>query len=200
MNKLPPDFYYSDDVVSIAKSLLGCTLCSNIENELTCGIITETEAYQGITDKASHAYGGLRTKRTEVMYRHGGITYVYLCYGVHYLLNVVTGSVNVPHAVLIRGIYPITGTDIMLRRTNKKKVNYNLSNGPGKLTKAMGINIYDNAIGYNSDRIWIEEAVYKANDNDILVGPRIGIDYAEEDAELPYRFLLDHNEYIKKMP
>jgi DNA-3-methyladenine glycosylase len=200
MNKLHLDFYLHNDVVTIARSLLGCKLYSNINGVITGGIITETEAYEGITDKASHAYGGIRTNRTEVMYQKGGITYVYLCYGIHYLLNVVTGDLNNPHAVLLRGIYPLTGSSTMLRRTNKKKVDYNLTNGPGKLTKAMGIDTEYNGISYNGSKIWIEEGDFEINPEDISSRPRIGIDYAEEDAKLPYRFVLNYNNYTKKMP
>ena len=102
--KIPLSFYQSDDVVFLARSLLGKSLLTFLDGKLTGGIITETEAYAGINDKASHAYGGRKTKRTEVMYREGGVCYVYLCYGIHYLFNVVTGKKDVPHAVLIRGI------------------------------------------------------------------------------------------------
>jgi len=203
MSKLPLSFYLSDDVESIAYSLLGKFLFSSINGILTGGIITETEAYKGVVDKASHAYGGKLTNRTEVMYRQGGISYIYLCYGVHYLLNVVTAEVDTPHAVLIRGIYPISGVNYMMGRTGKTKVDYNLTNGPGKLTKALGIDISLNGVGYLDDKLWIEDKGISILKQDITKGPRIGVDYAAEDSLLPYRYVLTYQSYIdgiKKTP
>ena len=196
MTKLPHSFYLSNDVESIAYSLLGKFLFSKVNGILTGGIITETEAYKGVEDKASHAYGGKRTKRTEVMYKQGGISYVYLCYGVHYLLNVVTAETNIPHAVLIRGIYPITGAKHMMDRTGKSKVDYNLTNGPGKLTKALGIDISLNDVSYMDDKLWIEDKGISTLEQDIIKGPRIGVDYAGEDSLLPFRFVLLYQTYI----
>ena len=121
MSKLSADFYQRDDVLLISRELLGKVLCTNFHNKLTSGIIVETEAYAGITDKASHAYGGKRTKRTETMYASGGCAYVYLCYGMHHLFNIVTNKENIPHAVLIRAIQPLDGINIMLQRRNMKK-------------------------------------------------------------------------------
>src|SRR4051812_21670161 len=111
MPKLKASYYANTDVVFLAKDLIGKTLCTRINNKLTCGIITETEAYAGIIDKASHAYGGRRTNRTETMYSKGGVSYVYLCYGIHRLFNIVTNTVDVPHAILIRAIYPTKGIE-----------------------------------------------------------------------------------------
>jgi len=196
MTKLPHSFYLSNDVESIAYSLLGKFLFSKVNGILTGGIITETEAYKGVEDKASHAYGGKRTKRTEVMYKQGGISYVYLCYGVHYLLNVVTAEANIPDAVLIRGIYPITGAKHMMDRTGKSKVDYNLTNGPGKLTKALGIDISLNDVSYMDDKLWIEDKGISTLEQDIIKGPRIGVDYAGEDSLLPFRFVLLYQTYI----
>lgn len=196
MKYLPLEYYKNNDVVSIARSLLGKSLISKIDGCKTGGIITETEAYNGKIDKASHAFGGRRTQRTEVMYKEGGISYVYLCYGIHYMLNVVTSRKEDPHAVLIRAIYPIIGMSKMLERTGKKKANYQMTNGPGKLTKALGINLNHNALSYCSDTLWIEESEMDISDKDISVSTRIGIEYAEEDALLPYRFLLDYSRYI----
>ncbi|MAE07916.1 MAG: 3-methyladenine DNA glycosylase [Bacteroidetes bacterium] len=190
MSKLPLSYYIDNDVESIARSLLGKILFSRINNKVTAGIITETEAYKGIFDKASHAYGGRRTKRTEVMYKQGGISYVYLCYGVHYLLNVVTAGVDIPHAVLLRGIHPLIGIKYMLDRTGKAKADKYLTNGPGKITKAMGINIIHNNMSFQSDELWIENNNVDVKQHNIIAGPRIGVGYAAEDAFLPYRFIL----------
>ena len=190
MRKLPPSYYLNDDVVSIAKSLLGKYLFCNADRILTGGIISETEAYKGVNDKASHSYAGKLTDRTKIMYEKGGIAYIYLCYGMHYLLNVVTADINTPHAVLIRAIYPITGVNEMLIRTGKSKLDYNLTNGPGKLTKAMGITKKLNGASYQENDIWIEDHGIIINKDDIMTGPRIGVGYAEEDALLPYRFVI----------
>ena len=198
MKKIPISYFLHDNVVSIARSLLGKYLVTNINNIITGGIITETEAYNGIVDKASHSYNGIRTKRTEVMYGMGGVTYVYLCYGIHHILNIVTAKNDVPHAVLIRAIYPLIGTNTMLDRTGKTKVSYNITNGPGKLAKAMGINIGHNNVSIIGNNIWIEEDDIIINSKDIEIGPRIGVDFSGEDALLPYRFVLNYHNYIKK--
>ena len=142
--KLPISYYQTNDVVYVAKDLLGKFLITNIEGFVTGGMIIETEAYAGIHDQASHAYGDRKTNRTKVMYREGGVSYIYLCYGIHHLFNVVTGELNVPHAVLIRGIFPMFGLKTMLKRAEKNKADYTISNGPGKLTKAMGISLLYN--------------------------------------------------------
>lgn len=190
--RLAQSYFLSDNVVALARNLLGKELFTNINGKICSGIISETEAYEGITDKASHAYGNRRTKRTETMYKEGGRTYVYLCYGMHHLLNIVTAKENTPHAVLIRGIIPKIGKDIMLKRTNKKILT-NISNGPAKMSKAMGITTeYDNT-RLDENTIWIEDNNFSLSDFDIIVGKRIGIDYAQEDALLPYRFRLVGN-------
>lgn len=183
--KLPLSFYLDDDVVSIAKNLLGKMLFSYQKGTLTGGIITETEAYKGIHDKACHAYGGRRTKRNDALYEKGGIAYVYLCYGLHFLLNVVTNSEEVPHAVLIRAITPLVGIDQMVMRRKKEKA---LTNGPGTLTQALGINLSHNKISLQGDSLWIEER-QAIPSSKVMITPRIGVDYAKEDALLPYRFL-----------
>jgi len=187
--RLAQSYFLSDNVVAIARNLLGKELFTNINGKICSGIISETEAYEGITDKASHAYGNRRTKRTETMYKQGGRTYVYLCYGMHHLLNIVTANENIPHAVLIRGIIPRAGKDIMLKRTNKQSLK-NISNGPAKMSKALGITTEFDNIPLNENKIWIEDNNFSLIDFDIIVGKRIGIDYAQEDALLPYRFQL----------
>lgn len=188
--KLSEGFYLHDDVVGISIKLLGKYLMSNIDGFVCGGMITETEAYAGVTDRASHAYGGKRSARTEVMYSKGGTAYIYLCYGIHSLFNVVTNKKDIPHAILIRGIKPEIGVDVMLKRTGKKKVGKELTDGPGKVSKAMGFHYSDSGLSLLSDRIWIEDRGVKIDDNKILITPRIGVDYAGEDAKLPYRFLL----------
>jgi len=191
--KLEKDFYLRDDVVLISKELLGKYLYTKFNNQLTGGIITETEAYAGATDKASHAYGNRRTKRTEVMYAEGGVTYVYLCYGMYPLFNIVTHKKDIPHAILVRGIHPTDGIDVMLLRTNKPKITKDFSNGPGKIAKALGIKCEHNGMNLTGNKIWLEDKGIKVKNKDIFITTRIGIDYAGKDALLPYRFILKKN-------
>ena len=193
---LKPSFYLQDDVISISKQLLGKYLFTNIGNSITGGIIVDTEGYGGINDKACHAYNNCHTKRTATMYQSGGVAYIYLCYGMHHLLNVVTNIEGTPHAVLIRAIEPIKGVDIMLIRRNKKKLSFTLTNGPGSLTKALGITKKLDGESLSSKTIWIE-----GNNNltipssDIIASPRIGVAYAKEDALLPWRYRISGNKW-----
>jgi len=174
-------------VVFLARDLIGKVLCTNIKGSITKGIITETEAYNGVIDKACHAYKRRRTNRTETMYLEGGHAYIYLCYGIHHLFNIVTGLENDPTAVLIRGIQPLTGTDkIKLRRKN----NQNLGVGPGVVSMALGITTDLNQTSLQSKSIWLEDHGYIYQDKEVEITPRIGVDYAEEDALLPFRFVF----------
>lgn len=184
------EFYLRDDVVAIARDLLGKRLYTNIDGQVTGGLITETEAYAGPEDRASHAYNNRRTARTEVMFHQGGIAYVYLCYGIHHLLNVVTNRDGIPHAVLIRGIFPTDGIETMLKRRNKDKLDNRLTNGPGSVCQALGINMQQNGTCLDSGSLWIEEGV-QAAPSQIETSKRIGIDYAGEDAMLPWRFIFN---------
>ena len=188
--KLPIEFYTRDDVVNIARDLLGKVLCTRIDGIETKARLIETEAYAGISDKASHAYGDRRTKRTEPMYADGGIAYVYLCYGIHHLFNVVTSIAGTPHAVLVRAGKPLHGTKTMLQRRAKQKEDKTLLGGPGSLAKALGITTLDTGCSLIENRIWIEDSDFRATEDSIVAGPRIGIDYAQEDAIRPYRFVL----------
>ncbi len=186
--KVKKSYFLEEDVVSLAQDMLGKVLVTKFNNKLTAGIITETEAYDGVNDKACHAYGGKRTARTEVMYAQGGISYVYLCYGLHHLFNIVTGSKDVPQAVLIRAIQPLKGIEEILKRRNATKLSANLCLGPGKITKALGITTQHNAFDLTQGKIWLEDENVQLKKSQILKGPRIGVDYAGEDAKLPYRF------------
>ena len=187
MPKLTKDFYLRDDVVQISKELLGKYLLTKFNGKLTGGIITETEAYAGITDKASHAYGNRRTNRTEVMYHEGGKAYIYLCYGIHSLFNIVTNKKDIPDAVLIRAIKPTEGIDIMMKRRNKKT--HNLISGPGTVAQALGMNTIHSGLDLCGNKIWLEDNGTNTS-NEIITSTRIGVSYAEEDALLPYRFHL----------
>jgi len=194
---LHSSYYLHHDVVFLAKDLIGKTLCTRINSKLTCGVITETEAYAGEGDKASHAYGGRRTNRTEVMYSQGGVSYVYLCYGIHRLFNIVTNQQDVPHAILIRAIWPIEGVDEVLKRRGAAKLTNNLCVGPGKVTQALGIDLQHNNLPLNGKQIWLRDDGFKVKKADIHTGPRIGVDYAGLDAKLPYRFWTTEYELFK---
>ncbi len=188
--KLPESFYTRNDILQVSRDLLGKVLATHIDGCVTKAIITETEAYAGETDKASHAYGGRRTKRTEPIYKSGGRAYVYLCYGIHHMFNVVSSDEGTPHAILVRAGQPQQGEADMLRRRGKAKGDKNLLAGPGSLGKALGITTELTGIDLSGDQIWIEDHGIAVDESAIVTGPRIGIDYAEEDARLPYRFVL----------
>jgi len=196
--KLSQSFYYNKNVTTLSKNLLGKVVVTNLAKQITSGIIVETEAYAGITDKASHAYNNKITTRTKPMYMNGGICYIYLCYGVHCLFNVVTNLKDVPHAILIRAIEPLDGIKIMYKRRNIQKETYNLTNGPGKLSIALGINKELNSVSLLSNKIWIQDSRIKINKKNILSSQRIGVDYAGEDANLPYRFYIKNNKWVSK--
>lgn len=186
--KLPASFYQDDDVVKLAKQLIGKLLITDRDGGRCVGRIIETEAYRGPVDKASHAYGGKRTARTEVMYAPGGVAYVYLCYGIHHLFNVVTNVKDVPHAILIRAIDPLDGRDIMMQRLGISKWNADIGAGPGKVTRALGIRVEDSGLSLLSDQLFIADDGF--GPMNIVATPRIGVDYAGEDALLPYRFVV----------
>lgn len=188
VKKLSRTFYLREDVTAIARDLLGKALCAHIGGQTAKILITETEAYAGIGDKASHAYGGRRTDRTEPMFGSGGSAYVYLCYGIHHLFNVVTNEEGIPHAVLIRAGRPLDGVDLMLQRRGKTQVDKAFLAGPGSVAKALGITTALTGTSLVDGDIWLEDRRMDVDADDILVGPRVGIDYAEEDAARPYRF------------
>jgi DNA-3-methyladenine glycosylase len=188
--KLNQEFYTRGSVTAVAKELLGKAIFTYIGRKLTAGIITETEAYAGITDKASHAYNNRRTKRTEVMFDTGGIAYVYLCYGMHHLFNIVTNQKKIPDAVLLRGILPITGIEVMEKRIGRKYSGKGFTDGPGKISKALGIKIDHSGESLLGKIIWLEDWDNIIVNIDFSTGPRIGVGYAGKDALLPYRFLL----------
>jgi DNA-3-methyladenine glycosylase len=173
-----------------APYLLGKIIETRNENQQTSGIIIEAEAYCGITDRACHAYGNRRTPRTEAMYMEGGHVYIYLCYGMYDLLNIVVNEKDVPEAVLIRAIYPYVGLDLILKRRKANRWNRNLLNGPGKVTRALNIGREMNASKLG-EYINLYDVGINFNPKDIMTGPRIGVDYAGEDAKLPYRFWVE---------
>lgn len=198
MHVLPLDFYLDQNVLNITEALLGKCLVTRFGNQLTSGLIVETEAYDGVTDKACHAYNNRRTPRTETMYQQGGISYIYLCYGIHPLMNVVTGDVNAPQAVLIRAIEPTDGLKTMQKRRHKKKIDYTLTAGPGAMSQALGITTKHNGMSLQSKTFCICETGFHVPDTDIVRRPRVGIGYAEEHAQLPYRLNIRDNPWVSK--
>ncbi len=196
IKKLDNSFYDRPDVVRIARELLGKVLVTEFEGRRTSGRIVEVEAYNGVVDRASHAWSGRRTRRTEVMFGQGGTAYVYLIYGIHHLFNVVTNKKDIPHAVLVRALEPLEGIPTMLERTGKAKLDHTLTRGPGNLSRAMGLYVQHTGYSLFEDVVYIGDDGYKVGKNDIIASPRIGVDYAGPDAELPYRFFVKGNPYV----
>jgi DNA-3-methyladenine glycosylase len=200
MKKLPLDFYQRDNVLQIAGELVGKLLVSKWDGIITSGRIVEVEAYNGITDKASHAFGGRRTSRNEIMYADGGVAYIYLCYGIHHLFNVVSNRKDTPHAILIRALEPVEGIHEMLRRTGKKELDHTLTRGPGNLSKALGLSTVMNGHSLCSKEIFIAEDGFVLPENQMASSPRIGVGYAGKDALLLYRFYLKGNPFVSGKP
>lgn len=186
MKKLEREFFQHQDVTQIARKLLGKKLLTNINDQLTGGLICETEAYDGMIDRASHAWPNKRTPRTQVLFEPGGRTYVYFCYGIHHLLNIVTGPANAPQAVLIRGVAPTVGLKVMKMRRGKSAM-VGLTDGPAKVAQALGLTLLHNNI-ILGDAVQLEDAP-NVPDSEVLITPRIGIDYAGPDKGLPWRFV-----------
>ncbi len=197
--KLNYDFYRSGDALELSRLLLGQRLVvPTPDGERVSGLIVETEAYMGPKDKASHAYGGRRTARTETMYGAGGTAYVFFIYGMYYQFNVVVNQTDIPHVVLIRALQPEDGKERMRQRRGTDKPERQLTNGPGKLCQALGIEMTYNKDDLTGDRIWIEETDMKLRRREIVTGPRIGIDYAAEYAQKPWRFWIKDNLYVSR--
>jgi DNA-3-methyladenine glycosylase len=196
--KLPLIFYQQANVVNVTKSLLGKSVYTHFNGVTTGGIITEVEAYSGRNDKASHASNGLRTARTEVMYNAGGCTYIYLCYGIHQMLNIVTNKAGLADAVLIRAFEPVLGIDEMQRRRKLPKLAKALTAGPSNVGKALGLDFkLHNGLDLTTDQIWIEDGPI-VREEDIILSRRIGVDYAEEDALKLWRFYIKDSQWISK--
>ncbi|MEP6948379.1 MAG: DNA-3-methyladenine glycosylase [Ginsengibacter sp.] len=196
MKKLPVSFYARKDVVLIARELIGKIITTNFDGQVTSARIVETEAYAGITDRASHSFGGRRTARNEHIYSRAATAYVYICYGLHQMLNIVTNDKDVPDAVLIRAVEPLTGIEIMLKRTGKKIPDKTLTRGPGNVGKALGVFKHHSGNHLLGDEIYLMDDATKVADEDIGVSARIGVEGAGADALLPYRFYIKGNKYV----
>jgi len=191
--KLVQAFFIRKNVTLIARQMLGKVLVSNICNQKTSGMIVEVEAYSS-KERGSHAYRGM-TMRNEVMFEEGGRAYVYLCYGVHQMFNVVTNERGKADAILIRALEPLSGIETMMERVGTRS-SVKITSGPGKLTKAMGIDRKWNGEDLEKNVIWVEDHGIRIKRTDIVSGPRIGIDYAGDDARLPWRFTIRENKWI----
>jgi DNA-3-methyladenine glycosylase len=197
MKKLPREFYTRTDVLEVARDLLGKQLVVRSRNGArVAGLIVETEAYRGPEDRASHAFNGRRTNRTETMYTVGGTVYVYFVYGMYNQFNVVTNVEGIPHAILVRAVEPSEGLDIM-RRRRRGRSEYELTSGPGRLCLAMGIDRKLDKADLLGDRVWIEEAA-SISPRQIGRGPRVGIDYAEDWIKKPWRFWVKDNPFVSR--
>jgi len=196
IKKLGTSFYNRPDVLQIAKELLGKVLVTKLGSRYTSGRIVETEAYAGITDRASHAYGTRRTARTEVMYGKGGLVYVYFVYGMHHMFNVVTAEKDVPHAILIRALEPVDGTETMRERTGKSIGDISITSGPGNLSRALGLTRAHSGSSLFGKDIYIADDGFVLSQDEIVTTPRIGVGYAGEDARLLYRFIIRGNRYV----
>ncbi len=195
--KLPREFYTRPNVLTVARELLGKLLViPSRDGRRVSGEIVEVEAYRGPQDRAAHSYGGRRTKRTETMYSIGGTVYVFFVYGMYYQFNVVTSAPDSPHAVLIRAVEPVEGIEFMRKRRSGQS-DHNLTNGPGKLCIALGIDRKLDAADLLGDRVWLEEGTNIAR-SQIASGPRIGIDYAGEWVDKPWRFWVKGNPYVSR--
>jgi DNA-3-methyladenine glycosylase len=205
MKKLGMRFYDRDDVIAIAKDLIGKIIVTNFDGIITSGRIVETEAYVAIIDRASHSFGGKRTARNEHMYAQPATSYVYICYGMHHLFNVVTNKKNVPDAVLIRAVEPLEGIQAMLKRTGKKKLDNTLTKGPGNAGKALGISKSHSGVNLLSDELFVSNdpvaGYVPIKEEEIGSSGRIGVEGAGIEATLlPYRFYLKGNKYVSASP
>lgn len=182
--------------MKISIELLGKILVTKWNGVLTSGRIIETEAYNGIVDRASHAFGGRRTARNEIMYGHAGTAYVYLCYGIHNLFNVVTNKKGVPNAILIRALDPMEGIPVMMKRRKKKHLDYTLTKGPGSLSEALGIKVANNGVSLRSKELFIADDGFVLAKKMIGISARIGVEYSKEAASYPYRFFIKGNPFV----
>lgn len=200
MKKLPIQFYKRADVVLIAKELIGKIIVTSFNGQTTSGRIVETEAYIGLTDRASHSFGGKRTARNEHMYAGPGTAYVYICYGMHHLFNVVSNAKNIPDAILIRAVEPLAGTCTMLERAGKKKVDNSLTKGPGNVARALGISKEHSGINLLKDEVYIADDGFVVEVSLVGISKRIGIESSGDAVLKPYRFYIKGNRFVSSYP
>jgi len=198
MQKVPQSYFLSEDVVHLAKDLIGKYLFVNTEEVITGGIIVETEAYKGPEDVGSHAYNHRRTNRNDIMYAAGGVVYMYICYGIHDMLNIITGPENKAHAILIRAIQPTQGLEVMRERRKVRNEDTRLCRGPGALAKALALKKVHNGISLQDNEIWIEDRGLKFSETELVAGPRIGLNIAEPYKSIPWRFYVKGNPHVSR--
>src|SRR6266478_9845151 len=197
-SKLAREFYTRSNVLTVARNLLGKLLVVPAsDGTRVSGMIVEAEAYRGPQDRAAHSYGGRRTRRTETMYQIGGTAYIFFIYGMYYQFNVVTNVEEKPHAILIRALEPTEGIEVMRLRRHGQP-DRNLTNGPGKLCIAMGIDRSFDRADLVGNKVWIEERE-RVSRTRIASGPRVGIDYAEGWVDKPWRFWIKGNRFVSKL-
>lgn len=196
---LPESFYHRHDILQVSKDLLGKKLVSSIGGRQTSGMIVETEAYRAPDDKASHAYGDKLTERTKTMFAPAGTVYVYICYGIHHLFNVVTADEGMAHVILVRAVEPLSGLEHMSVRRKMEAHKKEMCNGPGKFTRAMGITkaLNNNSLLHKKEGLWIEDHI-EILAKDIIEGPRVGMATAEECSNWPWRFRIKNNQWTSK--
>lgn len=199
---LPASIFSEEDVVLLAQYFLGKLLVTYLDGVLTSGRIVETEAYRGPEDQASHAYANKKTQRTRVMFEEGGKAYVYLCYGIHHLFNVVTGKAGVPHAVLVRAVEPVENVEVMLKRRRMEILTPRLTAGPGVLSQALGIQVAFSGVDMRKmhSHVWLEDRGEEVGVADILSSARVGVEYAKEHASLPWRFRIKDCRWTSPAP
>jgi DNA-3-methyladenine glycosylase len=196
--KLPLSFYQRNDAVLVARELLGKHIYTRINGEISGGIIVETEAYQGPEDRGSHAYNHRKTPRNEIMFSAGGVAYMYICYGIHDMLNVVTGTEGTSHAVLIRAVEPTIGIELMRERRKVFNEDTRLCRGPGALAKALGLVKAHNGVNLQEDTIWIEDRGLLLSDNEIVPSARVGMNFDGPYKTIPWRFYIKGNRNVSR--
>ena len=194
MKKLERDFYLRD-ACTVAHDLVGKILVHKSQEDTTSGIIIETEAYRGPEDKAAHSYNNRRTARTEIMFHEGGLSYVYMLYGMHCCFNITANIYGKPEAVLIRALEPLEGIEIMKAR-RKTDTMTNLCSGPGKLCGAMGITKRLYGADLCGNELYVLD--YDRPAPPVIASPRINIDYAEEYRDVLWRFCAEGSRYISR--
>lgn len=196
---IPKKYFQNPDILFLGQDLLGKVLCTDFDEQLCKAKIIETEIYKAPEDRGSHAFNNLRTNRTEIMYGEGGTAYIYLCYGIHSMVNIVSGPKDHAHAILIRAVEPLNNFSTLKERVQTKKKDILLGSGPGNVCKAMGIHTkHGGEKLYTRGNIWIEEATEKIMQKEIVKGPRVGIAYAKEWAHKPWRFYLKNHPSVSK--
>lgn len=172
-------------------------LISNFNGQRTAGIICETEAYCGTNDRGCHAFNGRKTPRTEIMFEAGGVAYIYLCYGIHHLFNVVTHAAGEPHAILIRAIEPLEGIETMLERRGLKIRRADIAGGPGLVSQCLGFTTSHNGISLLDEVVWIEAPLTPAP-FEIIESPRVGMNFSGPYKNVPWRFRIAGSPYTSK--